>query len=257
MSERREPIPKKMRFEVFKRDSFTCQYCGRMAPDVILEVDHIKPVSKGGKTELLNLVTSCKDCNRGKGPRSLDDNSAIRKQQQQLKDLSDKNEQLEMMLKWRDSIKDFKEKEVDAFVKAFNEYCGCGLNDNGKKNVRKMLKNYSIIELLDALDESVSEYYNGSSDSANEVFNKVSVIAHYKRNPMTDSQKQIFYLRKILINRISYINKQAAYVLIKKALESGTTFEEVKDICVSCRNWSDFKNMISEVNRNEVGIQNS
>ena len=47
MSERKA-ISKKLRFEVFKRDNFTCQYCGRMAPDVILEVDHINPVKNGG-----------------------------------------------------------------------------------------------------------------------------------------------------------------------------------------------------------------
>ncbi len=62
----RKPISKKTRFEVFKRDKFTCQYCGRMSPDVILEVDHIKPVADGGTNKLINLITSCRDCNRGK-----------------------------------------------------------------------------------------------------------------------------------------------------------------------------------------------
>ncbi|WP_446008353.1 HNH endonuclease [Candidatus Electrothrix sp.] len=59
----RKSLSKKLRFEVFKRDSFTCQYCGKVAPNVILEVDHIEPVSKGGSNELLNLITSCYDCN--------------------------------------------------------------------------------------------------------------------------------------------------------------------------------------------------
>jgi len=42
----RKAISKKLRFEVYKRDKFTCQYCGRKAPDVILEIDHINPVAK-------------------------------------------------------------------------------------------------------------------------------------------------------------------------------------------------------------------
>jgi hypothetical protein len=63
-----------VRFEVFKRDDFTCQYCGRKSPDVVLEVDHIIPLAEGGPTEdLLNLTTSCWDCNRGKGARLLGD----------------------------------------------------------------------------------------------------------------------------------------------------------------------------------------
>ena len=46
----RKAISKKLRFEVFKRDSFTCQYCGKSAPDVILHVDHILPVKKVEQT---------------------------------------------------------------------------------------------------------------------------------------------------------------------------------------------------------------
>jgi len=38
------------------RDKFTCQYCGRKAPEVVLEVDHVFPQSKGGKDEMDNLV---------------------------------------------------------------------------------------------------------------------------------------------------------------------------------------------------------
>jgi hypothetical protein len=59
-------VSKSIRFEVFARDSFTCQYCGQRPPDVVLEVDHIHPRSKGGGDEIINLISSCYDCNRGK-----------------------------------------------------------------------------------------------------------------------------------------------------------------------------------------------
>lgn len=68
----RKPISKKLRFEIFKRDSFKCQYCGAKPPKVPLEVDHIVPVSKGGKNDELNLITSCFDCNRGKSNNELE-----------------------------------------------------------------------------------------------------------------------------------------------------------------------------------------
>ncbi len=58
--------PKK-RFEILERDKFTCRYCGKKAPDVVLEVDHIIPVSKGGTNAKTNLITSCRKCNQGKG----------------------------------------------------------------------------------------------------------------------------------------------------------------------------------------------
>jgi len=63
----RSGIPPKLRFEVLRRDKYVCQYCGACGKNTELEVDHIIPVSRGGKDELNNLKTSCIECNRGKG----------------------------------------------------------------------------------------------------------------------------------------------------------------------------------------------
>ena len=52
-------ISKKIRFEVFKRDSFQCQYCGKTPPNIILEIDHIIPISEEGADDINNLITSC------------------------------------------------------------------------------------------------------------------------------------------------------------------------------------------------------
>jgi hypothetical protein len=70
---RRAPrtITPSIRFEVFRRDSFTCQYCGRRAPRVVLHVDHVVPVVAGGTNDLANLTTACSICNVGKGARRL------------------------------------------------------------------------------------------------------------------------------------------------------------------------------------------
>ena len=64
-------ITKRTRFEIFKRDSFTCRYCGRKSPEVVLEIDHVIPKSKRGRDDGMNLVTSCFDCNRGKSDKNL------------------------------------------------------------------------------------------------------------------------------------------------------------------------------------------
>jgi len=68
---KRKAISKKVRFDIFKRDEFTCQYCGAHPPSVILHVDHIIPVKDGGGNEDDNLVTSCASCNLGKSANSL------------------------------------------------------------------------------------------------------------------------------------------------------------------------------------------
>ena len=62
------------RFQIFKRDSFKCQYCGRSIKDgAVLEVDHIIPKSRGGTDEIDNLITSCRECNRGKKDKLLNE----------------------------------------------------------------------------------------------------------------------------------------------------------------------------------------
>lgn len=67
----REPIPAKLRFETLEKYNHTCQYCGRKAPEVELQIDHIIPISKGGLTESNNLTVSCRDCNVGKSNKIL------------------------------------------------------------------------------------------------------------------------------------------------------------------------------------------
>lgn len=66
MAGNRRPISAKTRYEVLARDEFTCQSCGSKAPNVTLQVDHIKPVSKGGTDDLKNLRAVCVTCNLGK-----------------------------------------------------------------------------------------------------------------------------------------------------------------------------------------------
>lgn len=67
----RVPIGKRLRFEVLRRDKFTCLYCGKSSPNVILEVDHVVPVVDGGTNDLQNLATSCFECNRGKSTKPV------------------------------------------------------------------------------------------------------------------------------------------------------------------------------------------
>ncbi len=63
---RREPIPERVRNEVWRRDRGTCIECGSRER---LEFDHIVPVSRGGSNTARNLELRCEPCNRRKGDR--------------------------------------------------------------------------------------------------------------------------------------------------------------------------------------------
>lgn len=66
----RESVPNQLRWKVLQRDGFRCVYCGHTRLDgARLEIDHLQPVSKGGRTHEDNLVTACFECNRAKSAK--------------------------------------------------------------------------------------------------------------------------------------------------------------------------------------------
>ncbi len=56
---------------VFARDRWKCQYCGKSFSDSELTYDHVVPKSKGGKTNWENIVTACKKCNMKKADKTV------------------------------------------------------------------------------------------------------------------------------------------------------------------------------------------
>ena len=77
---RRLRVPDALRWQIMKRDAFTCRYCGGRAGEAIdegsiveLRIDHVVPVELGGKMlNADNLVTACHRCNNGKSDENLD-----------------------------------------------------------------------------------------------------------------------------------------------------------------------------------------
>ena len=239
----RKSISKKMRFEVFKKDKFTCQYCGRMAPDVVLEVDHITPVAEGGDNDILNLVTACKDCNRGKGKRILSDDVVVKKQQNLLKELAEKNEQLEMMVKWKDEMLKLDERIIDAVCAYIQDAYSVELTEHGRNQVKLWLKKYSFEELIAATDMA----FEREQFDTERALKAIPKCAYYAKHPISEEKKQIFYLRKILINRLKYADETRAYTLIDNALNKhNIPFEDVKRICRTCRSWTSFVTSLEE-----------
>jgi hypothetical protein len=190
---KRKSMSKTLRFEVFKRDSFSCQYCGATpSKKTMLEVDHIKPVAKGGDNDILNLITSCFDCNRGKSARELSDDSVVVKQKKQLDNLQEKREQFKMMYEWRKGldgltseaahmITEYIESKVEPFV----------LSKSAKKNLEKTINKYDFDDILNAINISESTYLRYEvddtlePDSVKNFFSKITgILVNSSRSPL-------------------------------------------------------------------------
>ena len=173
---KRKSMPKGLRFEVFKRDAFKCQYCGRSAPDVILEVDHIKPVASGGTNELINLVTSCRDCNRGKGKKNLSDTSTVERQRKQLEDLNEIREQTEMMIMWKKSLMEVENKQVTAIEDYIAVAVDAEITETGRKKLHSLIQRFGFSEVYDATIIAFNKY----SDTA-VAFDKIGGICYNRK----------------------------------------------------------------------------
>lgn len=253
-------ISKKLRFEVFKRDSFACVYCGASAPTVVLHVDHLKPVASGGDNDIMNLVTACFDCNAGKGARELSDQSALAKQRANLEDLNERRVQLEMLLEWRESLADLEDTRVKAVTDAIAA-ASAGerlVSEQGKLHVKRWLKKFSLAEVLDAVDASfASNLELGASDdvfvaSWGKAFRAVPKIAGIKRASIDKPYLQdALYVRGILRRRSENGDLDEYYYgdaleLIEKAFRHGATAESLKACAKTATVWDNFVQMIEK-----------
>lgn len=133
----RKPLQKKLRFEVFKRDLFTCQYCGSKPPTVILEIDHIDPVKNGGTNAIENLITACFDCNRGKSDRLLTAMPETLERRAEV--LAEKEAQIQAYNRMVKAQRKREEKAIDAVERVFQRKHDYIFAPQFRKSVRLFL----------------------------------------------------------------------------------------------------------------------
>lgn len=257
---KRKTIKKSTRFEVFKRDSFTCQYCGRAAPDVVLNVDHINPVANGGDNEVINLITSCEDCNSGKGAKTLDDSAVIQKQREQLEELNQKREQLEMMMAWKQGLMEMKDSEVKIYEDYMASAGNYGLSEYGRREAKKTIKRYGIEAVLEAAEKAADQYFEYGDDDevTQESFSKALKMVPRICNVMQQEKedpdiRELFYIRGILRNSdyyMPYRHDRFCIDLLKEARDAGVPVSDLKDAARDFSSWAKFRDWANMMIRN-------
>lgn len=242
------PISKRLRFEVLKRDSFTCQYCGKPSPAAILELDHINPRSKGGTDTIDNLITSCSICNIGKSdielekaPNFLIENSSL------LREKNKKIEELESIIN-----------EYSSLISNLTEHI------SGCENVSGVFKYKEKIHLdaqekttILALNDIFKKHFNGVSilDIDNEDDPIINVFASHLINKdllvstMTACCSDKWIGRDSSLCFYTFCSYIAHYVLSseyegKESLERQLEYSEDMlngTLCASCSHFIDKK----------------
>ena len=241
----RKPIPNSTRFEVFKRDSFTCQYCGAAAPDVILNVDHINPVAHGGTNDILNLITSCFTCNSGKSDKKLSDDSVVAKQKRQLDELAERRAQLEMMMEWKMALAD-KSYELDKVMEYFNatNRSSLHLTETGIKNATRLLKAHGLADFLKAIDDVNARLHYLEPQ---ERWEKIAKSLQYLNE--SEETKQKAYILGIVRNKFGNYRLTVASNVLDQAIGNNIDLENLVKYTKGCTSWGRWLDALIDYNK--------
>lgn len=251
MKAKRKKLAKGVRFEVLKRDKFTCQYCGAKAPDVLLHVDHVRPVADGGDNVLMNLITACEPCNLGKSDRKLSDTSAVSVAHKQAASLQERREQIEMMAKWQSSLVDMDAEQLRLAHDVIKQLMpGRQLSDECLVELRKHLKKYGMDVVLSQFrssfglhaHESTSQNYLDSLGRA--LAHAMSALKWREQNERDPVGAKARYVRAIVRNRCTYINEREALDYVRQAIHVGISYEALLDMAKRCVSWSQWEREI-------------
>lgn len=170
MPDKRKGVGPKIRFEIFRRDLFTCQYCGRTPPTVILHLDHILAVANGGTNDGDNLITSCADCNLGKSDTDLREVPASL--QAKMEERRERAEQIEAYNSFLLETRQREESRVEALGCYWYDL-SAPPSEKGQyvfgaeraQSIRHFLKHLAPVEIQEAMDIAHGRYpASGSYD---------------------------------------------------------------------------------------------
>lgn len=258
MKKPRRSISKRLRFEVFKRDSFKCQYCGASAPDVLLHVDHINPIANGGEqTEITNLITACEGCNLGKSDKQLSDTAVASKRKAQLDEMQDRREQLEMISEWQRGMIDLDEESVNHCIKLLDTLLvpfHQQMNEVARPDLKKWIKKFGLTLVMESIRDAFTVYVrkdkNGEFDEAawRIFWDKIGGFCVVKKREKDNPDElELYRIRGYGRKCFNYFVDWEAMQLLRSAKNCGVATDSLWVAVKSARSFTGFTNQLESL----------
>ena len=163
-------------------------------------------------------------------------------------ELNEKQEQLKMLLKWRSGLLKIEQSELNAAIDSWSKLTGYNLNDCGVNILKKSLKSFGLLSVLNAIDISYKylEYKDGiiTKESVEIAFNKIKGICYI--NSLSDDEKEkykaIYGLKMKMRDKYYNLNEKWMAIKISQFIKAGYSIELLRNIideCDSYREWND------------------
>jgi len=235
-------LTKKTRFTVFERDGFTCQYCGRKPPEIILNADHIVSRKDGGDDDIDNLITSCRDCNIGKFSKSLP--KKPNQYKKKIADLKEKTSQLEGYYEYLKNKNAEDLKKLNIFNKAWQDsFPDEHLTDKGLRAINKLLHTYTADQIFEAI--KITGEAGKDAEAAFPYMHGVLKNLKLKQdNPEAyEEKREIYKIRMKLMYKYPYYNDR----LFWKWVNDGALAREININMEEAESWSNLKYLMEEL----------
>lgn len=228
MAKKRKSLPNGVRFEVFKRDKFRCQYCGKPSPEAVLQVDHIHPVAEGGTDEIANLVTSCFECNSGKSDKLLSDDTAVAKQRAELERQQERLEQIEMIAQWRQSLAGVEERAIEVAVQELRRWTNgsVSLSELGATEMRKHIRKHGLEPVCEGIAACAERHGSDVEAILDGLGAALNFMASVSKDPQ---EREIYYIRGWVANRHGKAKDWRLLEDVRRWIANGWTVDVIKE----------------------------
>lgn len=187
-------VTKRTRFEVLRRDNYTCRYCH--ATDNPLTVDHVVPRALGGSDDPSNLVAACKDCNAGKSSAAPDASLVAQVDEFAVKWREAMNIAIQGALAQRDERAYIREQLLTYFESEWTGRCDPPLPPLPDDWEKSVVTFYELGLLVDLLDEAIDITATHKELSGDRVFKYFAGVCWHKIREIQDDAQRIFKLRE-------------------------------------------------------------
>lgn len=251
MTTNRKTISKKLRFEVFEQNNFTCQYCGRspQTHDCTLQADHIISVKNGGTNDRNNLITSCWDCNIGKGAKTTklpiipDKEIELELAKERLEQVIAINEYQKKINEIIEKTKETKYEPIIPYLENLNQILVEKIKKAFDKNVPVVSIN-TFIELIE-LSREKTETVDDFMKFLNGCLKQRRLEAE---NPeLAEYRKEINYFIYEMSKRYNYVDKKKVRGYIEKY-----ELDTVRECYEASSTWSRFNGAIRQYSFNNA-----